>query len=391
MKKYIILVLTVVLMLSLCGCSNKVDRLIEQEQYEEALLIMEKKPDKYKDLYDEIRYNVALNSFNNNELEKAIDLLTDNNYDNAQTLLNDVQNLKSAIKIEEIYNEMKKEIEEYNPDKWNPNFDYMDSADFYFKIKEMLDETNDIIVRDNKLDNAIKNFVEIFGYEPTTIEEAENALTNLSDELNFDEYHSSEFFYYHVLDYVMTTLTRESEFVRFDLTETSGFMIIEKPYSFLKSEEISEKVFAYLLGTCENMGASISRDLEKIIITFKNTQSDSYWSRGYYYCAPNSQYSKISKFNDNVKYTIEEIGLDEVGVWTENIITNEEKYNIEYISMNAILIAEDGKHVGATSILLEDINEEEIHFTLDFDGMTLEDVKGPKCSVTIFPAVIMSE
>ena len=391
MKKFICIVLILCIVICISGCSANVNDLLKEGKYQEALVIVEENPSKYADMYDEVKYFVAEQAITDGDYQTAIELLKDNKYKDASVLLNSVLNLSVAVEIENEYNMMLKEIEDYNPDKWNPKFDYMESSDFYLKIKDMLDETYDIIVRDNKVDNATKKFAEIFGYEPTTIEQAKNAITKLSDDLKFNEYYDSEFFYYHVLDYVMTTLTRESEFVRFELTDTSGFMIIEKPYEFLQSKGISTKVFAYLLGSCESMGASISRDSEKIIVTYKNTQTETYWSRGYFYCAPNSQYDEIAKFSDNVSVSIDEIGLDDVGVWTDVTITNEEKHHIKYLSMNAILVSEDGKHVGATSILLEDTNKEKISFTLDFDGMTLEDVKGPKCSVKIFPAVIMSE
>ena len=56
----------------------------------------------------------------------------------------------------------------------------------------------------------------------------------------------------------------------------------------MQEKGISAKTFAYLLGTCKDMGAEVGRDAERIIVTFENAQSDSYYSRGYYYCAPNS-------------------------------------------------------------------------------------------------------
>ena len=78
-----------------------------------------------------------------------------------------------------------------------------------------------------------------------------------------------------------------------------------------------------------------------------------------------------------------EIRQGEVREGSFRIFSTEGKYTKGYISST------DPRMECLTTEFVG--NEEEIHFTLDFDGMTLEDVKGPKCSVTIFPAVIMSE
>ena len=62
--------------------------------------------------------------------EEAIILLTDNDYEEASSWLPNVYELNTAYEIEKFYDEMLNEIEACNPDKWNPNFDYIVRIDF---------------------------------------------------------------------------------------------------------------------------------------------------------------------------------------------------------------------------------------------------------------------
>ena len=451
------------MVLCISGCSTNVSTLIEEGKYEEALAIIEENPDKYSDVYDEVRYRVAEIALENNEFEKVVSLLDDNLHNGAPVLLNEakynlasiafqnndyelavsylenntyeqatvlladvnyklaeiavdaekyedavnllvnnsnenapallarVYELKTAYEIETFYNEMLSEIEEYNPDKWNPNFDYMDGTDFYLRISDMLNETYDIIIRDNKLDNAVEAFTDIFGYEPTSVTQAKDDIEQLTEDLRFELFYDSPFCYYQGLYYVMDTLTKHSDFVRFEMTNTSGFMVVEKPYQFLKEKGISAKTFAYLLGTCKDMGAEIDRDAEKIIVTFENVQSDSYYSRGYYYCTPNSQHDKLADFHNKLGVSIGRWGCDEIGVWMDVTITNPGKYNLKYLSIDAVLINVNGEHLETASVLLKNVSDTEITFTLDFYDVTMEELVEKNCSVEFFPAIVFND
>lgn len=425
MKK-LISVLLLLSIVALSGCSSNVNGLIENGQYEEALAIIEKEPDKYADLYDEVRYKVAEKAFENNEFEKVISLVEDNQYEGASALLAEtkynlasvaLQNnefelaigylennthedaaallthaheLKTAYEIETFYHEMLTEIEEHNPDKWNPNFDYMDGTDFYLRISDSLNETYDIIIRDNKIDNAKEMFKDIFGYEPETTAKAKDAIQQLSQDMGFEKFYDSPFAYYQGLYYVMDTLTKHSDYVRFEMTNTSGFMIIEQPYQFLQDKGISSKTFAYLLGTCKDMGAEIERDAEKIIVTFENIQSDSYYSRGYFYCAPNAQHDELLDFFSKLGFSIDSWGLDEVGVWMDITVSNPGKHSLKYLSIDAVLINVNGEHLETASVLLKNISDTEITFTLDFYDVTMDELIEKNCSVEFFPAVVLN-
>ena len=358
MKKLVILILCMACSFVFCACGADVNELIEQGKYEDALELIEKNPNKYE---------------------------------NASDLIDSINNQMTACEIENCYKEMLAEIEETNPDTFNANFDYLEGADFYLKIKDMLDEVNNIIVRDNSIDNAKDGFVNIFGYEPKSISETKDAINELYDTLGFEEYYDSEFFYLQALYSIMWELTRDSESVRYEMTDSSGFMIIEQPYRLLKDKGVSAQTFAYLLGVCENMGGQVSRDSERIIVTFENSDSEIYYSRGYYYCAPNSQCEQIDGFLNNVEISIGTWGLDDIGVWNEVTLTSDSKYDIKNLSIDAILINVDGEHIATDSILLNDINDKNITFTLEFDDVTMEQLKEKNCSVTFFPAVVMND
>lgn len=427
MKKVMCVALILSTVLCFSGCTANVNTLIKEGKYEEALAIIEENPDQYSDVYDEVRYRVAEIALENNEFEKVVSLLDDNLHNGAPVLLNEakynlayiafqnndyelavrylenntyeqatallasVYELKTAYEIEAFYNEMLSEIEEYNPNKWNPNFDYMDGTDFYLRISDMLNETYDIIIRDNKLDNAVEAFTDIFGYEPTSATQAKDDIEQLTEDLRFELFYDSPFCYYQGLYYVMDTLTKHSNFVRFEMTDTSGFMVVEKPYQFLKEKGISPKTFAYLLGTCKDMGAEIDRDAEKIIVTFENVQSDSYYSRGYYYCAPNSQHDKLSDFYSKLGFSIETWGCDDIGVWMDVTITNPGKHNLKYLSVDAVLINVNGEHLETASVLLKNVSDTEITFTLDFYDVTMEELVEKNCSVEFFPAIVFKD
>lgn len=391
MKRILCTILSLSILLCISGCSANVNDLISKGKYEDALALIEKNPDKYVDIYDEVRYQVAKQVIEQNDFERAIVLLTDNKNELAPTLLDTAYNSMTAVKIESFYKAMLDEIEDYNPDKLSTDFDYLETSDFYLRICDMLNEVNDIIVRDNKMDNAMQQFVDIFGYEPSSIDQAKNAIKQLYEDLEFETYYDSPFYYYKALHYVMDDLAKNSEFIRFELTETSGFVVVEKPYQFLQDKGLSAKTFAYLLGVCESMGATINRDSEKIIITFENTQSDSYYSRGYYYCAPNSQHTEILDFLSNLSFKINQWGADDIGTWMTVTARNKAAHNLRFLSINAILVNAGGKHIGTTSVLLKNVSDQEIVFKLDFDDITMKELKEKKCSVKFFPAVVIAD
>lgn len=426
MKRIICCLLLLTIVVTFVSCSANVNKLIENGQYEDALAIIEEDPDKYSDLYDEVRYKVAETAFKNDDFEKVVSLLEDNHYEGASTLLSKanynlasvalqnnefelaigylennnhedaavllahIHELKTAYEIEAFFNEMLNEIEEYNPEKWNPNFDYMDGTDFYLRISDLLNETYDIIIRDNKIDNAKEMFKDIFGYEPETIAQAKDAIQQLSHDMGFEKFYNSPFAYYQCLYYVMDTLTKHSGYVRFEMTNTKGFMIIEQPYQFLQDKGISAKTFAFLLGACKDMGAEIDRDAEKIIVTFENVQSDYYYSRGYYYCLPNAQHDELADFQSELSFSIDKWGCDDTGVWIDVIMANTENHNLKYLSVDAVLINVNGEHLEAASVLLKNVNDTVISFTLNFYDVTLEELIEKNASVEFFPAVVFN-
>ena len=84
-------------------------------------------------------------------------------------------------------------------------------------------------------------------------------------------------------------------------------------------------------------------------------------------------------------------GCDEIGVWMDVTITNPEKYNLKYLSVDAILINVNGEHLETASVLLKNVSDTEITFTLDFYDVTLEELVEKNCSVEFFPAIVFND
>lgn len=408
------------------GSLTSVNDLIERGKYEEALEKIEENPDKYVNVYDEVRYKVAEIAFENGEYEKgaallannsyeqtpsllnainyklaeraldkgnyetAINLLKENSFENSDALLNYAYDLSVAAEIEKHYNEMLAEIDEYNPDKWTPNFDYMDGSDFYLRINDMLNDTYDILVRDNNLEKAQEQFDEIFGYKAKSISQAKKDIENLKELLGFEESYNSPFCYYFSLHYLMEDILKNTDNVRFELTETSGFAIIEHPHLFLQEKGISSKVFAYLLGTCKNFGGEITCDKERIVITFKNTEYGEYFSRGYYYCAPNSQHDTMFNFYDDLNFDSVEAYITSDGLEVTYEIKNDKQYDIKYLSINVILLDKYDNHIECSSKLLKNVDDKTITFTVLFRDVTLDDLPDSEYGWYYFLAAVMN-
>ncbi len=464
MKKRALLGLaSISIVLCMSACSVDVNNLIEDGKYEDALVLIEKTPDKYSDLYDEVKYKVAESEYESDNFERVIDLLENNSYQNALELLNEakynmasiffqngeyekalnylennsykladalideinfkfaedavdaedydkaidllkdneckeapamlvhVQSIKSAIGIEHFYKEMQKEMDEYNPDKWTPNFDYLEAEDFYVRIYDMLNDTYDTIIRDNSLDKAYDAYVDIFGCEPISVQKAKESISQMKEDLGFEECLDSPFYYYWVLDYVMVHLGRNSNNVRFEMTESSGFMIIENPYEFLKESSISAKTFAYLLGTCEGLGANIERDENRIIISYKNVHVDDYYSRGYYYCSPNSHAEKLYSYVSNMLFDNYDAYLDDEGFNVTIEFASTENYRLKYLSTEWVLMDTNGKHIESASKLLTDITTDKIVFDICFKGVTEDDFPDDTYSVHYFISPVLND
>lgn len=405
---------------------KKVSTLIEEGKYEDALSIIEKNPDSYTDIIDEVKYNVALSKiedkdyesaielldgnpykqafellneakynlaviyYDNKEYDKAIPFLDANSYGNSMKLLNEINNLQTAIEIEKQYLAMLQEIDDYNPNEWIPDFDYMDGSDFYLRINNMLNYTYDILEKDNNLDWASASFEEIFGYKPQYIASAKSAIKDLQKKLEFDTFYASPFYDYMALHYVMGNLTVNSEYVRSEMTETSGCVIIERPYQFLKKNRISAKTFAYLLGTCKDFGGTVERDAEKITITFVNTEYG-YSPSGYYYCAPNSQHDKIFNFYNNFKLDAVDAYITPAGLEVTYELTNYKQYDIKYLSINLILSNKYETHVSCASNLIKNFDDRTITFTVLFRDTTIEDLPDSEYGWYYFLAAVMNE
>ena len=427
MRKVVCLTGILCLMVSLVGCSNKVNKLIEEGKYEEALYLIEEDPTKYSEIIDEVKYimaleliengeyvkaldlleeastqyseiidevkyNIALECIENDDFDKALEFLEENSYENASNLLKETLNLRAASDIEKCLYEMDEIINDYNPDTWVADFDYMEASDFYTILCDSLNDTYDALVKYNDIKNVETQLIDIFGFVPDGVEEAKKIIDEFKDELEYDEFCGSSFFNCFVLNYVMTELGRDSEYTRFEMTDTSGFFIVEKPYEFLSEKSISAKTFAYLLGTCIDYGAIIERESDKIIVTYENVQRDEFYSRGYFYCAPDDQTDKLNDFwEKNETVELYDIYLNNDSLEMKIILNNENGYDFKYMSFDVIISNEQGKHVQMTSKLLKNISDEDIRFSIVFDDFVETEFPDGVFNIHIYPGTVLNK
>lgn len=386
MKLIKIIVITVFLCF-ITGCTDKVNSLIEQGKYEEALILVEENPEKYKDIYDEIRYHNAKISFENGDYEQAITLLENNFYSGSSEIRNKALNLKSAIEIEYYYNELLHEKDEHNPDRWIPNFYYMDGVDFYIRLNGMLDDAYDTIVKDNSLENANDKLLELFGVVPPVVSQAKSIIDMFRDESHLYKLDKMQYAQPYALDYLMDGLTKYNKFVRFEMTKSSGYMIIEKPYDFLQSKMISSKTFSYLLGVCEDYGANVSRNKDRIEVHWP------YWENamGYYYCAPNTQHNDLKKIYNTSTLIIEEGIIYDDGLEVNLTFDFSEKIDAKYISSSFFLANRDGFEIASVYSLKKDVNSDSIEYTIFFEDIDESDLPGDEFIINYLWTIVLND
>lgn len=91
MKKYLNYLLCLLMVFFMTGCSNKVEKLMKDENYSEALSVIKENDGKYDEYEDECRYLLAKKNIENTDYEKAYSLLQDNDFNGAKELQEDIQ------------------------------------------------------------------------------------------------------------------------------------------------------------------------------------------------------------------------------------------------------------------------------------------------------------
>lgn len=400
MRKLCILFLCVVL---LAGCSKTPTELIENGDFDEALQLVEEEKEKYSDVYDEIRFKVAQNRFQENDYEgvlellkeneydgkkeledqtkyllaeieyangnyeEAFSLLLNNNYTETDVLLDKINQTLSLNSFSKYYQELQDEKDEYNPDKWISDFDWLDGMDFCERVRQSVINVRDEIVKDGTVDGVIEEFYRIFGYYPEDTEEATQRIETFYDDMNFSFSPNIDTIFLY-LDAICSKLLW-NEFVRTEMTDTKGFMIIENPYQFFKSNKISEETFANLCGVLDDYGVEIEVRNEKIEITwFKE-------SAGYPYCISKEDQAKFMELcnNENLEFYHSAVYDYRDSSFTVTChLDNLEGQPYKYVVVKAILTDMEDNVFGYDFAEFNNVTDSNLSFSYVFNDVDLD-------------------
>lgn len=461
MKKWICFVLLICLSIAVCGCEEQADHpattvdqalvLMEEGNYKEALVLMEKNPEKYADVYDEVRFYVGKTAFESENYQDAVKLLQNNAHPQAAALLEEANYLLAVQLMEtgeyetaiaclennsfdgaaRLLKEAKyrlacvaMEAEDYAkaiPLLENNNYLYAGTllkearnlgaaieieqhyqeiltqidADhpgtgYYTKLCDMLNEIHATLERDGHVDNASEQFAEIFGYKPKSVAGAKEDMERLQTELVTKYFYDTPFIPYTVMDYLMEIWGRPCVYTHFEMTDTHGSMFLDQPYEFIKKASISPKTMAYLLASFYDEGAQITRAGSTIIITFEKFQPNGDYSRGYLHCAPNSQEQEIEGFFMGMSFDHYDAYLDTDGLYVTVTFTPATRYYLRYLSIELMLLDINDNCVTGSSHLLENVSDSTITFTAFFEGVESKDLPGDQYMLWCCLAAVMN-
>lgn len=461
MKKWICFVLLLCLSIAVSGCTEQahtptttadpVDALIAAGNYEDALALMEKNPEKYPDIYDEARFYVGKTAFEsknyqdavkllqNNahpqaaalleeakyllagqlmetgEYEAAIACLENNSFDGAPRLLKEAkyrlacvameaEDYAKAIPLLEDNNHMYAgtllkearnlgaaiEIEQHYQQILAQISDDHPGIDYYTQLSDTLSKIYATMEQDGHVDNVSESFADIFGYKPKSVAGAKEDIDRLRKELATEYFSDTPYIPYAVMDYLMEIWGRPCGYTHFEMTDTHGSMILDQPYEYIKKASISPKTMAYLLASFHKEGAQITRDGGTIIITFEKYLPNGDYSRGYLHCAPDSQEQKIEGFFLGMGFTHYDAHLENDGLYVTVTFTPSTRYYLQYLSVELMLINTNGDCVAGTSQLLENVSDDSITLTVLFAGVKNKDLPGSQYMLWYYLAAVMN-
>lgn len=336
MKK-LLFILTFIL---LTGCGVNVNSLIEEGRIDEALEIIEKDPTKYEE-----------------ENKKIQDILNKN----------------SIQKFKEAYNDMHSEQDEHNPDKWTPGFDWMEGYDFFVKIKNEIIDISDTLERRNEIDKDLnQRFIKIFGCEPKSIEEAQEIVNKAYKALSLDGEEYCELNQEIILDNILENYLRNSNNVRVDYTDTSGFFVIENPAEYFKEIKLSEYTLANLFGIIDTFAGEVEFTDNTIEIVWSSS-----FGRGYYYCDDKKNNEIREEVSKNVK--ISRLDMDWKNEDTAVFDIEFEgfgEYKYKYLSLTCFFINSEGEWLQSKNQVLKNIqgNKLNVKVEMDFENITDDDL-----------------
>lgn len=353
-KKTFIFMLSATICLGLTGCTNKVDKLMSEGNYKEAYDIMKDDPKKYSDVYDECRYNLAAEYFDKKEYAKAYECLKDNKFKDASELMDKVKPLYMNKKILKDVKKGYEYIVDNVKNGWKGK-SYLDidgteieAKDYYYAMGDLISsvikkiDSNEYTIDDNK--DEIENIV---GYIPDDIQTLRLNLNALQKYFttNRNEYalNSTTFLFINEdKDYVQTFI---------DSNDCGHFQFI-KLYEMVENEKISSLALSCILGLYKSYGADVQF----------NDYIDVNWNkatRGYDYCAPNSQWNRILAWENNVKIECEQY-LDGADGLVKYYVDNSNGYNFKFISFYTIIYDGNDNHIATEYSRKENVTEDPI-------------------------------
>lgn len=465
MKKWICFILLICLSLAASGCTEQADSptepvattadqaliLMEAGNYREALVLMEKNPEKYADVYDEVRFYAAKTALESENYQDAVPLLQDNTHPEAAALLEEARYLLAgqlmkageyeaaivclennsfdgaarllkeakyrlacvAMEAEDyakaigllednsymyagtLLKEARNlgaaiEIEQYYQEILTQIDADHPGTGYYNKLCDMLSEISATMERDGNVDNVSEQFAEIFGYKPKSIAGATEDMERLRAELVTKYFYDTPFIPYAVMDYLMEIWGRPCGYTHFEMTDTHGSMVIDQPYEYIKKASISPKTMAYLLASCCAEGAQVTRDGSTITITFDKYRPDGDYSRGYVHCAPDAQEQKVEGLFMGMTFEHYDAYLDDDGLHVTVTFTPATRYYMEYLSIELFLVNTNDDCVADSSHYFENISDSTITFTVLFQGVKSEDLPGSQYMLLYYLAAVMN-
>lgn len=330
-KKCFCFMLSMLICFGLTGCSNKVDQLMSEKNYKAAYNIMKDNPDKYSDIYDECRYNLAKQYYKSKKYAQSYKLLKNNDYKKSSKLLKEVKplymNQKYLNEVNKTYDNIINKVNSSWKGKIYLNIDgtEIDSKDFYYAMGSLIEsiiqkiDNNEYDIEENK--SEVKNIV---GYLPEDVQTLRSDLSKLqkyfiTDKSEYALGKTSNLFRDINKNYVQTYVD----------SNENGHFLFNNLYNMIDAEKISPLAFSCILALYKAYGAEITIDNYIDVSWNKST-------KGYDFCAPNNQWGKILNWENNLQIDWEQY-LDGTDGVAKAYIHNPNGLNFKFISIYTII------------------------------------------------------
>lgn len=317
MKKLLTLLLCGCMLLS--GCGPNIEKMIEEEQYEEAYELILEDPQKFGQYSDEVRYQLALIAYENNDLDQAIQYLENNDHSEAMFLLDDYRNEKLISQCKEY-------------------FEKFDEKSFKTILKE-IKQVNDAKDKEESKEIMAKYFGSSDTYEGNMTTDLE-AFNELFPYFKYDEkamhYYSDSFLYFIRYN---ASLDIEIEDEVDAVVEITDFNTLVDKNSF------SAQTYAALFALVEHQGGKITFEKDRIVMEFsillEEFQAFQNNDSGYSFSFQSFS-TKLEFFGKNTAYV-------------DFKFKNERNVDYETVYMRTYFISSDGELLGEGFAAAEDV------------------------------------